>query len=126
MLSVLFMQRPDAFWMFNGRPHDHITAVRSWHRTTYQNDFFCFAHLHHLKILHGHTPIAHVTWHTLVLPNAAGCGAITNRTDASMHFRTVRRSLPGEVMLLHHALKAFAFGAANHIDEVARLKLCNT
>src|SRR5213075_271033 len=42
-----------------------------------------------------------------------------------MRFRTVRRSLPREVMLLHHALKTFAFRAANHIDEIARLKLRN-
>ena len=42
-----------------------------------------------------------------------------------MRLRTVRRSLPGEVVLLHHALKTFAFRAANHIDEVAGLKLRN-
>ena len=40
-----------------------------------------------------------------------------------MRLRTVRRALPMEVVLLHHALKAFAFRAANHIDEIARLKL---
>src|SRR4029077_16107354 len=42
-----------------------------------------------------------------------------------MRFRTVRRALPMEVVLLHHALKAFAFRAADYIDEVARLKLGN-
>src|SRR5262245_41310643 len=111
--------------MFNGRPHNHITAVRSWHSTAYQNNFFCFAHLHHLKILYRHTPIAHVPGHTLVLPNASRRGTIANRADAPVHFGTVRRSLPGEVMLLHHTLKTFAFRAPNHIDEVARLKLRN-
>ena len=40
-----------------------------------------------------------------------------------MRLRTVRRTLPMEVVLLHHALKAFAFRAANHIDEIAGLKL---
>src|SRR4030095_17256327 len=109
MLSVLFMQRPDAFWMLNGRPDDHITAVRSWNRTAYQNDFFGFPHLHHLKILHGHASIAHVTGHTLVLPNAPRCRTIANRAYAPVRFGTVRRSLPGEVVLLHHALKTLAF-----------------
>jgi len=37
----------------------------------------------------------------------------------------VRRALPMEVVLLHHALKAFAFRAADYIDEVAWLKLRN-
>ena len=66
-----------------------------------------------------------MTWHTLVLPNASRRRAIANRADTPMRFRTVRRSLPGEVMLLHHALEAFAFRAANHIDEIAGLKLRN-
>src|SRR6266436_9665774 len=69
--------------------------------------------------------MAHVTGHTLVLPNASRCRTITNRADAPVRFRTVRRALPSEVMLLHHALKTFAFRAPNHIDEVARLKLRN-
>src|SRR5436190_4196488 len=109
--------------MFNGRSHNHITAVRARHRAAHQNGFFRFAHLHDLKILHGHTPIAHVTGHTLVLPNASRRGTIANRADAPVRFRTVRRALPSEVVLLHHALKAFAFRAADYIDEVAWLKL---
>src|SRR4029077_3346307 len=61
--------------------------------------------------------------HSLVLPNASGRRAIANRADTPVRLRTVRRALPMEVVLLHHALKAFAFRAANYIDEVARLKL---
>jgi len=81
--------------------------------------------LHDLKILHCHTPIAHVTGHTLVLPNASRRGTIANRADAPVRFRTVRRALPSKVVFLHHALKAFAFRAADYIDEVAWLKLRN-
>jgi len=66
-----------------------------------------------------------VTWHTLVLPNASRRGTIANRADAPVRFRPVRRALPSEVVLLHHALKAFAFRAADYIDEVAWLKLRN-
>src|SRR4030095_5305849 len=58
-------------------------------------------------------------------PNPSRRGAIANRTYAPVRFRTMRRPLPGEVVLLHHALKTFAFRAANHIDEVAGLKLRN-
>src|SRR5205814_5723031 len=65
----------------------------------------------------------HMTGHSLVFPNASRRRAIANSTDAPMRFRTVRGPLPVEVVLLHHALKTFAFRAANHIDEVARLKL---
>ena len=64
-----------------------------------------------------------MTGHAHVFPNASGRGTIADRADAPVRFRTVRRALPMEVVLLHHALKAFAFRAANHIDEVARLKL---
>src|SRR5215470_6818310 len=105
--------------MFNGRPHNHIAAVRAWYRAAYQNNFFPFPDLHHLKILHGHAPIAHVTRHTLVLPNTSRRRAIADRTDTPVHFRTVRRALSGEVVLSHHALEPFALRAANHIDVVA-------
>src|SRR5436190_21434418 len=111
--------------MFNGRSHNHITAVCAWHGAAYQNDFFGFAHLHHLKILHSHASITHVSGHTLVLPNAPRRGTIADRADATVRFRSVRRALPREVELFHHALETFAFRAANHIDEVAGLKLRN-
>src|SRR5215469_6565787 len=111
--------------MFNGRSHNHITAVRAWHRATYQNGFFCFAHLNDLKILHRYPLIAHVPGHSLVLPNAPRRRTIAACADATMHFRTVRRALSGKVVLLHHALETFAFGAANYTDEIAGLKLRN-
>jgi hypothetical protein len=40
-----------------------------------------------------------------------------------MRFRSVRGALAVKVMFLPHALEALAFGAADHIDEIARLKL---
>src|SRR5947209_933577 len=40
-----------------------------------------------------------------------------------MRFGTVGGALAGEVVLLHDALKAFAFGAADDINEIAGLKL---
>src|SRR5438067_2076316 len=122
MFSV---QGQEAFGMFDGRPHDDVTAVGSRHRATYQNDFLRFAHLHDLKILHRYTSIAHVTRHTLIFPNAARRRAIADRADAPVRFRTVRRTLPSEIVLFHYALKTFAFRAANDIDEVAGLKLRN-
>src|SRR5262249_25760392 len=123
VLSMFSMQGQEAFGMFDGRPHDNVTAVGSRHRATYQNDFLRFAHLHDLKILHRHPPIAHVTRHSLIFPNAARCRAIADCADAPMHLRTVRRTLPCEVVLFHYALETLAFGATNHIHEIAGLKL---
>src|SRR5215467_12276164 len=111
--------------MFDSRPDDDVTAIRSRHSAAYQNNFFCLAHLHHLQVLDCHTSIAHVTRHSLVLPNASRCRAITHRTDAPVHFRTVSGALPGKIVFLHHALEPFAFRTADHINEVASLKLGN-
>src|SRR6476646_4614053 len=66
-----------------------------------------------------------MTGHSLVFPNASRRRTIANRTDAPVRLRTVRGTLPVEVVLLHHALKTFAFRAPNHIHEVPRLKLRN-
>src|SRR5438105_4847247 len=119
------MQGQQAFGMFDGRPHDDVTAVGSRHRATYQNDFLRFALLHNLKILHCHPPITHVTWHSLIFPNAAGRRAIAYCADAPMRLRSVRRALPREVVLFHYALETLAFRATNHIHEIARLELRN-
>src|SRR5207248_9488866 len=90
VLSMFSVQGQEAFGMFDGRPHDDVTAVGSRHRATYQNDFLRFAHLHDLKILHRYTSIAHVTRHTLIFTNAARRRAIADRADAPARFRTVR------------------------------------
>src|ERR1043166_47903 len=111
--------------MFNSRPDDHITAVRSRYSAAYQNNFYRLAHLHHLQVLHRHAPIAHVSGHTLILPDASRCRAIANRAYAPMHFRTMCGALSGEVVLFHYALETLAFWTANHIDEVTFLKLRN-
>src|SRR5215472_4653914 len=119
------MQGQEAFGMFDGRPHDDVTAVRSRHRATYQNDFLRFTHLHDLKILHRDAPITHVNRHSLIFPNASRRRAIADCADAPMHLRSVRRTLPREVVLFHYALEPLAFGATNHIHEIAGLKLRN-
>src|SRR6266481_6689209 len=111
--------------MFKGRANDHIAAVRSGHRAADKNDLFVLAHLHHLEVLHRHALVAEVTWHSLVLPNPSRRRTIANRTDAPMRLRTVRRALPMKVMFLHHTLKSFSLGSANHIHVIARLKLRN-
>src|SRR5436309_709236 len=112
--------------MFNGRPNDHIAAVRSRNCAADKNNVFILAHLHHLKVLHRHALVAEVTWHSLVLPNPSRRGTIADRTDAPVRLRTVRRALSMKVVLLHHSLKSFSLGSANHIHVIARLKLCNT
>src|SRR5207302_11506038 len=122
MLSV---QRQEPLRMLDSRPHDHVTAVRSRHSATDQNDFFRFAHLHDLKILNCHTLVPEVPWHSLVLPNSARCRTIADCADAPVCFRTVRRTLSMKIMLFHHPLKSFSFRSANHIYIVACLKLCN-
>src|SRR5438132_13317127 len=111
--------------MFYGLAHDYITAIRSRHSATDQNDLFRFAHLHDLKILDCHTLVTEVTRHSLVLPDASWCRTIADRADAPVCFRTVRRALSMKIVLLHHALKSFSFRPANHIHIVACLKLCN-
>src|SRR5215470_15761706 len=66
-----------------------------------------------------------MTGHSLVLPNTARSRTIADRANAPVCFRTVRRALSVEVVLLHHTLKSFSLGPADYIDIVARLKLCN-
>src|SRR2546430_10597798 len=111
--------------MFYGWAHDYITAIRSRHSATDQNDFFRFAHLHNLKILNCHTLVTEVTRHSLVLPDASWCRTIADCADAPVCFRTVRRALPVKIVLLHHALKSLSFRSPNHIHIVACLKLRN-
>src|SRR5205823_13313043 len=82
-------------------------------------------HLHDLKILHGHTFIAEMARHALVLPNPSGRGPIADRANAPVRLRTVRCALPMKVVLLHHALKSFSLRSADYIDIVTRLKLRN-
>src|SRR5882762_9039861 len=107
------------------RPDNDITSIRTRNGAADQNDFFSLAHLHDLKILHGHTLIAEMARHALVFPNPSWRGPIADCADAPVRFRTVRRALPMKVVLLHHTLKSFTFRSANHIDIVARLKLRN-
>ncbi len=120
---VLFVQRDLRSWILNRRPNDYVTAVASRHRTAHQNDFLRFAHLHDSQVLHGHTLVAQVAGHSHVLPNPARRGTIADRAVAAVRLRTVRRALSVEVVLLHHALEAFALRATDHIDEIAGLKL---
>src|ERR1041385_7665991 len=99
--------------MFKGGPNDHIAAVCPGHSATDQNDFFRFAHLHDLKILNSDALVTQVTWHSLVLPDAARRRTIADGADAPVRFRTVSRALPGEIVLLHHTLEAFSLRSAN-------------
>src|SRR2546423_10256444 len=109
--------------MFNGRPNDYITAIRSGNSAAYQDYFLGFAHLHHLKILNCYTLTAEVTWRSLVFPNASRRRTISNGADAPMRLRAVGRALSVEVVLLHYALKSFSFRSTDYIDEIACLKL---
>ena len=111
------------FRILDRRPNDNVAAVRSRHRAADQNHFLRFAHLHDLQILHRHALVTHMTGHAHVFPNPAGSGTIADGAVAPMRLRTVRRALAGEVVLLHHALEAFALRSADHIDEIAGLKL---
>src|SRR5580765_8933466 len=63
--------------------------------------------------------------HAHVFPNPAGSRTIADGTIPPMRLGTVSGSLPMHVVFLHHPLKPFAFGATNHIDKVAGLKLCD-
>src|SRR3954471_11675574 len=103
--------------MLDGRTNDDIAAIRARHRAADQNDFLRLAHLHDFEVLHGHALIAHVTGHAHVLPDASGSGTIANGAVAAMRLRAMRCALAMEVVLLHDALKTFALGAADHVDE---------
>src|SRR5438132_13993862 len=105
------------------RSDNDITSIRSRNGAADQNNILGFAHLHDLKILHGHTFIAHVTRHSHILPNAPRSRTIADRANAPVRLRTVRRALPMKVVLLHHALKSFSLRSADYIDIVTRLKL---
>src|SRR5205807_3122550 len=99
-------------------PHHHERTVRARDRAADQNHFFGLAHLHHLQVLHSYALITEMPRHSHILPNTARSGTIADGTIAAMRLRTVRRALPIEVVLLHHALEAFAFGATNHVDKI--------
>src|SRR4051812_500509 len=107
----------------DGRTNHDIAAVRSRHRAADQNYFLGLADLHHLQVLHGHAFVAHVARHAHVLPDASRRGTITDGAIPPMRLRTVGRALAGEVVLLHYALEPFAFRAADHVHEIAHLKL---
>src|SRR4029450_8254045 len=123
MFAMLRMYRQDSLRMLNRRPNDHITSIRSRNRTADQDDFFGFAHLHDLQILHGDAFITQVTRHPHVFPNTARSRTIADGTNPPMRFRTVCCTLPVKVVLFHHALKSFAFRSADHVHIVTCLKL---
>src|SRR3954462_11750735 len=64
-----------------------------------------------------------MTRHAHVFPNSTRGGTVADGAVSAVRFRTVRRTLAGEVMFLHHALKTFAFRPADDIDKIASLKL---
>src|SRR5207247_3481867 len=103
--------------MFNGRPNDHVAAVRSRNCAADKNNVFILAHLHHLEVLHGLALMPQMTWHSLVLPNPSRCRTIADRTDAPVRLRTVRRALSMKVVFLHHNLQSFSFLSANHLSK---------
>src|SRR4029453_8230518 len=125
MFAMLRMYRQDFLRMLNRWPNDNITSVRSRNRAADQDNFFGFAHLHDLQILNRNAFIPQMTRHSHVFPNTARSRTIADRTNAPMRFRTVCRALSMKVVLFHHALKSFSLRSPNHIDIVARLKLCN-
>src|SRR5438094_8029767 len=61
--------------------------------------------------------------HAHVFPDPARSRTIADGTVPPGWLGTVRGTLPMHVVFLHQSLKPFAFGAANHIHEIARLKL---
>src|SRR5439155_27098585 len=48
-----------------------------------------------------------------------------DRSVAPMCFRTVGSALPVKILFLHYALETFALRTTDHVDEIARLKLCD-
>src|SRR5215470_9861157 len=106
---MLGVQCQDSLWMLDRPPNNYVTTIWSRYRAADQNQFLRLAHLHHLKILHCHTPVAQVTGHPHVFPNASRRRAVAYGANAPMGLRSVRCALSGEVMLLHHTLKSLAF-----------------
>ena len=123
LFCVLLVQPYLSCGILNRRPNDHIAPVTTGNCATDQNYFLGLAHLHHLQVLHSDALVAEMTGHPHVLPNAARSGTIADGAIAAMRLRTVRRTLPIEVVLLHHALEALSFGATNHVNKISRLKL---
>src|SRR6266536_6171964 len=63
--------------------------------------------------------------HAHVFPDPARSRTIADGAIPSVCLGAVGRTLPMHVVLLHYPLKPLAFGAADHVDEVTRLKLCD-
>src|SRR5205814_4248118 len=106
-------------------PHHHERTVCARDRAADQNQFFGLAHLHHPQVLHSYSLVTKMPRHSHILPNATRRGTIADGAISTVRFRTVRGTLPSHVVLLHNALKSFAFRAADDIDEIASLKLCD-
>src|SRR6187200_3087515 len=99
MFAMLRMYRQDSPRILNRRPNDHITSIRSRNGTADQDNFFGFAHLHDLQILHGDALIPQVTRHPHVFPNTTWSRTIADRTNPPMRSRTVCRTLSVKVVL---------------------------
>src|SRR5207248_11799336 len=63
--------------------------------------------------------------HAHIFPDAARSRTIANGAVPPVCLGTVRCTLSMHVVFLHLPLESFAFIAAVHINEVARLKLCD-
>src|SRR5207237_1004965 len=60
-----------------------------------------------------------------ILPDAARSRTTANGAVPPVCLGTVRCTLSMHVVFLHHPMASFALRAADHINEVARLKLCD-
>src|SRR4051794_5276816 len=112
--------------LLNCGAHDHKRSIRTRDRAANENYFFGLAHLHHLQILYRHPLITQMSGHTHVFPDPARGRTIANGTIPPMGLRSMGCSLTRHVMLFHHSLKSFAFGTADDIDKITRLKLRDT
>jgi hypothetical protein len=97
---------------FNGRTDDYIVSICARYCALNQKEILFGNDLNDAKILDGPGIGAHVARHRLILPNAAGSLAHTDRADSTMEHGSMRCWSASDTEALYDTLKP--------------LSLCNT
>jgi len=106
---------------FNGVSDAHEAARHSRDVAAHEDQVAVLVDAHNHEVLNSDAVASHAAGHLLPFENTAWVLALARATERAMGFRyPVRRPLTAEVMPFHSSLKAFPFGGAANIDELAR------
>src|SRR5262245_3313546 len=104
-------------------PDQNISAVRSGHRSSNQDDVLFRIDLDDAQILDRIAFDAHMAGHARSLDHARGIGRCTDRAGRAVKHRAVRRASAAETVPLDEAGEAAALAGAYYIDNIVLRKL---